>query len=456
MAVLQHDLTQGDPRRHILLFALPLVQAMIFQAMYNAVDLFFAGRYLGLSGQAAVSVCGPVMNVFLRTVNGMSMGVSLLVGRRHGMGDMAYTRRGANTSITLYAMAAVAVTALGVGATPFLLRLIQTPAEALPMATTYLQIVFSGSIFTMGYSLINAFQRGFGDSRSSLYFVMVSTVVNIALDWFFLRFTDLQAAGLALATVAAQAVSFLLGVLYFRKNGHVVSFRLSSLTLHRGDAAELLRLGVPSAFQQLLVTAAHLTLSGIANSFGLAATAAYGIGLRIDAFAALPASAAGDSVAAFAAQNFGVGDEKRANEGRKGGAQLALLMGLAVAAVVLLFAPQLAGIFNQDPEVVALAASYLRWVTPLYLLVAYVYTYIGFVRGSGNTLFPVVQTLFIQYVVRIPLAMLLAYTLKLNLTGVALAWVVAPLGSFFIYAVYHHTGLWRRAWRRAQAKTAEK
>lgn len=450
MAVLQHDLTQGDPRRHILLFALPLIQAMIFQAMYNAVDLFFAGQYLGLAGQAAVSVCGPVMNVLLRTVNGMSIGVSILVGRRVGMGDDAYTRRGANTALTLYAMGAGALTLLGILCTPLILRMVQTPAEAMAGATSYLRIVFSGSVFTMGYSLINAFQRGFGDSRSSLYFVMVSTLVNIVLDWFFLSFTRLEAAGLALATVAAQAVSFLLGVAYFRKNGHLVDFRPSSFHLHKGDAKDLLSLGLPTAFQQLLLTAAQLTLAGIANSFGLAATTAYGIGLRIDAFAALPATAVGDAVSAFSSQNFGVGNEKRAIEGRKQGNLLAVGMGCVIAVAVLLFAPQLARIFNKDPEVLALAVPYLRWITPLYPLLAAVQAPVGFVRGSGNTLFPVLQTLLVQYVIRLPLAFFFAYTLDLQLIGVALAWSVAPAVSVCIYTFYLRSGLWRKASRKAE------
>ncbi len=456
MAVLQHDLTQGDPRKHILLFALPLVQAMIFQAMYNAVDLFFAGKYLGLSGQAAVSVCGPVMNVLLRTVNGMSIGVSILIGRRHGMGREEDTRQSANTAITLYAIGSAVLSVLGILCTPLILRLIQTPPQAFAGASAYLRIVFAGSVFTMGYSLINALQRGFGDSKSSLYFVIISTLVNVALDWFFLTFTRLEAAGLALATVAAQAVSFLMGIAYFRKNRHVVDFRLSSFTLHKEDVRDLLSLGLPTALQQLLLTAAQLTLSGIANSFGLTASTAYGIGLRIDAFAALPATAVGDAVSAFASQNFGVGNEARAVEGRKAGNRLAVSMGLVIAVLVLLLAPRLAGIFNRDPEVLALSTTYLRWVTALYPLMAAVQSPTGFVRGAGNTLFPVLQTVLVQYVIRLPLAFFFSYTLNLQLIGVALAWVAAPSVSIFIYGGYIHSGHWRKSCRRLDGGDPQK
>ncbi len=456
MAVLQHDLTKGDPQKHILLFALPLVQAMIFQAMYSAVDLFFAGRFLGQAGQAAVSVCGPVMNVFLRTVGGMGIGVSIFIGRRQGMGDDAYTLRGANTILTLYAIGAAAITVLGFLFTPAILWLVQTPAEALPMATTYLRIVFSGSVFTIGYSLINSLQRGFGDAKSSLYFVMISTLVNIVLDWALLAFTTLEAAGLALATVAAQAVSFLLGVAYFRCNHHMVDFRLRSFCFHKDDAKEVLTLGLPTSAQQLLITAAQLTLSGIANSFGAAATVAYGIGLRIDSFASLPASAVGDAVTAFASQNFSAGDEERALQGRKAGVRLSLAMGTAVGAVVFVFAPQLAGLFNADPEVVALATGYLRRVVPLYILVSWVHPASGFIRGTGNTVFPMFQSLMGQYVARLPVAFFCAYFLHMGLNGVAMAWDVAPMVSIVLNGLYLRSGRWRKGWERAKGRAAKK
>lgn len=451
MAVLQRDLTRGDPQKHIIAFSIPLIQAMLFQALYNAVDLFFAGRFLGLEGQAAVSVCGPVMNVFMRTVAGMSLGVNLLVGRRKGSGDLEYTLRGANTAISIYAIGAAVISVLGVLTAPWILRLVRTPAEAMPAATAYLRIVFLGSVFTMGYSLINAFQRGFGDARSSLYFVMVSTLVNIALDYVLLAFTGLQAAGLAIATVTAQAVSFLMGVAYFRINKHVIDFRLSSLRLHRGDALELLSLGIPSAVQYLLINAAKLTLTGIANSFGTVAAVAYGIGLKIDSFASLPHQAMEESTLAFASQNFGIGDETRAVEGRKASVRISLCISLFMMTVIFAFAPQLAGIFTTDDEVLAQAVLFLRCVVPMYLASALARTPSGFVRASGNTIFPVFQTLLGQYVTRIPVAFFCAYVLDMGLAGVAVAWIAAPTVSAIAYGVYIHTGLWRRSWKRMKA-----
>lgn len=444
MAVLQRDLTKGDPQKHIILFSIPLIQAMIFQALYNAVDMFFAGRYLGIEGQAAVSVCGPVMNVFTRTVAGMSLGVNLLIGRRKGAGDMEYTLRGANTAISLYAIGAAILSTLGVILAPAILRLVQTPAEAMPEATAYLRVVFLGSVFTMGYNLINAFQRGFGDAKSSLYFVLVSTLVNVVLDYLFLAYTDLQAAGLAIATVAAQATSFLMGVAYFRINKHVIDFRLSSLCFHKGDAVELLSLGIPSAIQYLLINAAKLTLTGVANSFGTISSVAYGIGLKIDSFASLPHQAMEEATLAFASQNFGVGDEERAAEGRRASTRMSVCIAVFMMMVVFAFAPQLAGIFNSDPVVLEQSVTFLRCIVPMYLASALARTPSGFVRASGNTKFPIFQTILGQYLTRIPVAMLCAYVLDLGLAGVAIAWIAAPTVSAIAYGVYIHSGLWRK------------
>lgn len=451
MAVLQRDLTHGDPQKQIIAFSIPLIQAMIFQALYNAVDLFFAGQYLGIEGQAAVSVCGPVMNVFMRTVAGMSLGVNLLIGRRKGAGDLEYTLRGANTAISLYAIGAAIVSTVGFILAPFMLRIVQTPAQAMTEATAYLRIVFLGSVFTMGYNLINAFQRGFGDAKSSLYFVLVSTLVNVVLDYLFLVFTDLQAAGLAIATVAAQAASFLMGVAYFRVNKHVIDFRLSSLRLNKADAVELLSLGIPSAIQYLLINAAKLTLTGIANSFGTISAVAYGIGLKIDSFASLPHQAMEEATLAFASQNFGVGDEKRAEEGRKASTRMSVCIAVFMMVVVFIFAPQLAGIFNSDPAVLEQSVTFLRCIVPMYLASALARTPSGFVRASGNTKFPIFQTLLGQYLTRIPVALFCAYVLDLGLAGVAVAWIAAPTVSAIAYGVYIRTGLWRRHAKKVKA-----
>lgn len=451
MAVLQRDLTHGDPQKQIIAFSIPLIQAMIFQALYNAVDLFFAGQYLGIEGQAAVSVCGPVMNVFMRTVAGMSLGVNLLIGRRKGAGDLEYTLRGANTAISLYAIGAAIVSTVGFILAPFMLRIVQTPAQAMTEATAYLRIVFLGSVFTMGYNLINAFQRGFGDAKSSLYFVLVSTLVNVVLDYLFLVFTDLQAAGLAIATVAAQAASFLMGVAYFRVNKHVIDFRLSSLRLNKADAVELLSLGIPSAIQYLLINAAKLTLTGIANSFGTISAVAYGIGLKIDSFASLPHQAMEEATLAFASQNFGVGDEKRAEEGRKASTRMSVCIAVFMMVVVFIFAPQLAGIFNSDPAVLEQSVTFLRCIVPMYLASALARTPSGFVRASGNTKFPIFQTLLGQYLTRIPVALFCAYVLDLGLAGVAVAWIAAPTVSAIAYGIYIRTGLWRRHAKKVKA-----
>lgn len=451
MAVLQRDLTHGDPQKQIIAFSIPLIQAMIFQALYNAVDLFFAGQYLGIEGQAAVSVCGPVMNVFMRTVAGMSLGVNLLIGRRKGAGDLEYTLRGANTAISLYAIGAAIVSTVGFILAPFMLRIVQTPAQAMTEATAYLRIVFLGSVFTMGYNLINAFQRGFGDAKSSLYFVLASTLVNVVLDYLFLVFTDLQAAGLAIATVAAQAASFLMGVAYFRVNKHVIDFRLSSLRLNKADAVELLSLGIPSAIQYLLINAAKLTLTGIANSFGTISAVAYGIGLKIDSFASLPHQAMEEATLAFASQNFGVGDEKRAEEGRKASTRMSVCIAVFMMVVVFIFAPQLAGIFNSDPAVLEQSVTFLRCIVPMYLASALARTPSGFVRASGNTKFPIFQTLLGQCLTRIPVALFCAYVLDLGLAGVAVAWIAAPTVSAIAYGVYIRTGLWRRHAKKVKA-----
>ncbi|ERI97218.1 MULTISPECIES: MATE family efflux transporter [Eubacteriales] len=444
---LQNDLTRGGVRGHILRFALPLIVSNLFQALYNAVDMFFVGRYTGTAGLAAVSVSGPIMNIMIMTITGLSIGVSVMIASYAGRGEDGEVVQAAGTSIALYLLLAAAVTALGILFTPQILRLVQTPAEAFDQAVAYLRTIFAGIVFMFGYNLICAFQRGFDDSRSSMIFVLVATVTNIVLDFVFLRFFQLGAFGASLATVISQSVSFFMGVAYFRLNRHVITFHPKTIRISRPHLKRLLHLGLPTAAQQLLLNVAMTTFSGLANSFGLQASAAYGIGIKIDSFAMLPSDAINASMSSFSSQNLGAGKPERITEGLKESMKLALLIAAAVAAIVALFGSRIAGVFNSDPAVQELAGSYLRLSCLSYFGFATVHPLIGFLRGTGNSMVNFYNVFLSQYAVRIPVAFLC--TRLMGFSGIAVAVIIGPIVSTLLYAWYIASGRWKRS---AEAK----
>lgn len=451
---LHNDLTQGSVDSHIIRFSLPLLMSNLLQALYNAVDMYFAGLYLGTEGLCAVSVAGPVMNVLFMTIAGMSVGVTVLIGSYAGKNDKAQIEQTAGTAISLYALCALCITILGILLTPALLTLIVTPAEAFDMAVEYLRIVFVGVTFTLGYNLIGAFQRGFGDSRSSLLFVSIATLTNVGLDMLFMGELHMGARGAALATVASQALSFLLGLAYFRYKKHVISFMPRAWRWSGAHLRELARLGLPSALQQLSLNVSHLTLNGIVNTYGLVVSAAYGIGVKLDSFAILPSNALNDAVAAFTSQNLGAGHEERALSSIRAARRTALLINAAVTIGIVLFAGKLAGLFNSDPTVVETATTYLHITCVMYILYAYVHPTIGFVKGSGNAMFTFTNSLQAQYLVRIPAALLFSKVFGLGYIGVAIAWICAPLFSNFTYAFYLRSGKWRGKLSKAKSAVA--
>ncbi len=449
---LQNDLTTGDVNRHILRYASPLLLSNIFQALYNAVDMYFVGKYLGAAGLSAVSVSGSVMNILFMTIAGMSVGVSVVIGSHQGKGDISGLQKTAGTAISLYALCAVGITLLGLLFSPAILRLCATPQEAYPMAVAYLRIIFCGIPFTLGYHLICAFQRGFGDSRSSLLFVAIATCMNAVLDLILIRDFQLGARGAAIATVCSQALAFCLGVIYFRWKRHVISFAPRAWRWDIPSLKDLVRLGLPSALQQLSLNVSHLTLNGIVNTYGLVASAAYGIGVKLDSFAILPCNAINDAVAGFTSQNLGAGQEERALSSIRAAQKISLSVNAFLLVCIALLAPSLAGIFNDDPAVVQTAADYLHTVCMMYLLYAYVHPIIGFVKGSGNAMFTLVNGLEAQYLVRIPAALLLSKALGLGLTGVALAWICAPAFSTITYTCFLRRGKWKIRLQKARER----
>lgn len=439
---LKNDLTKGNLNKQILFFALPIVVSNMFQALYNAVDLYFVGRYLGTAGTVAVSVSGPVMNVLFMAVAGMSLGVTILISSLVGLNDQERIKRVANTAITMFLLGSVFITVAGLVLSPHILQWISTPQEAMDYAIGYLRIIFMGMIFTLGYNLVCALQRGFGDSKSSMYFVMAATFVNIVLDYIFVAKMNMDVYGAAYATVIGQAVSFLLSIVYFKSKKHIVTFNPKEYTWDKAVAKDIMRIGLPSAFQQATINVAYLALNGIVNSYGIVASAAYGICVKLDNFAVLPCTAVNDSVAAITSQNLGVGQKDRAVASIWAGRKLIIPFNIVLMVIILMFAENLTGIFNTDPEVVEMASKYIRISCWMYILYAIYYPLMGFIKGTGNAMFALKNTVVAQLIIRVPVAYFMARTMGFGFYGVAAAWIIAPIWSNTVYTIYLKSGKW--------------
>lgn len=439
---LQKDLTTHKVPLQITVFVLPLIISDLLSSLYNAVDMVFVGQFAGINSLAAVSVCGPIMTILVIVISGFSSGVAVVVANYKGRNDEDSVRRAGNTSCAFYLVLALATTCLGQIFVPQILNAVQTPLEALGEANIYLRTVFLGLVFQFGYGLICALQRGFGDSKSPMVFVIIASFINLACDFMLVGLLHMGAFGAALGTVIAQACTFFMGILHFRRGKHVITFRLGDIRFHKTEMLAVFRIGLPTALNEVFVTIAMLTVSAVANTYGVACSAAYGIGRNIDNFATISDSAMNNAMAVFASQNVGAGKPERALTGLKSAAVLSVCISICFTPFVYFFADQLVSIFDRTPEVITAATTYLRVASFSYVLFAMVGPLIGFIRGTGNQFITVIVGLIAQYVFRVPTAFIA--TKYMGFSGLGVAILVGPLSSVVMYTAVVVTGLWKR------------
>ena len=444
MKHIENDLTQGSVFRKLCAFTLPFIGANLLQTLYGMVDLYIVGRFAATADISAVSVAGTVIATFLMLLIGLSVGATVVVGQRFGAGDRDSLPSVSATAFTLAWIVGAALMAVVAALAVPLLRWINTPEEAMRGAVSYMLICSVGYIFQSVYNMLSGILRGVGDSRSPLLFVAVSTVFNIVGDVVLVGVLGLGAAGAAIATVLAQLLCMVYGILHVKRRGFPFDFRPGSYRLDRGDAGQLLRIGVPVALQELLVMLSFIVLSGIINTFGLRASAAAGILDKIFLFATVPTNAFNASISAMVAQNIGAGEPRRAVRCLWYGSLLSGLFALAFFLLALFIPDRLIGIFTKDGGVIAEGVKYYTGYKYDYILCSLVFCANGFINGTGRTRFTLVNNIVSTYAVRIPACLLAAGVLELGLVGVGWALPLATLVQVIVAYAFFFSGRWKR------------
>ena len=432
------DFTQGSILKKLSLFMLPILGALILQAAYGAVDLLVVGRFGSTAGLSAVSTGSQVLNLVTFVVTQLAMGVTVLIARY--LGEKKPEQIG-----SVLGGAAVVFTLLSAGMFILLVcfaqpisKLMQAPQEALGLTVRYVQICGSGIIFIVAYNLLSAIYRGLGDSKSPLLFVLVACVVNIAGDLLLVAGFHMDAAGAAIATVLAQAVSVVFAIVMLLRKQLPFSIAKSDFRIN-AQCQRFLSIGLPLALQELLTQLSFLALCAFVNRLGLAASSGYGVASKIVSFAMLVPSALMQSMASFVAQNVGAGNQKRAKQSMKTGISIGLIIGCAVFALVMLKGDRLAGLFSPDAEVVQKGFEYLKGFAPETILTAVLFSMIGYFNGNNKTLWVMIQGLIQTLLVRLPLAYFMSIQPHASLTLIGLAAPISTLvGIILNIAFYIH------------------
>lgn len=440
-----NDLTEGNVNKQLLKFAMPFLFAQLLQAFYSMTDMFIVGRYMGDYGIAAVNN-SSTMTVFITAlVSGFALSGTVLVAQYIGAKDEENAKTTIGTIFTMFFFISIFITIAGLLVTNFLLKVLNTPAEAYIEAKNYLQICFAGTIFICGYNAVSAVLRGLGDSKRPLYFVIVATGVNIVLDILFVGTFQMGAAGAALATVLAQGLSFVLSVWTLYKDNFIFDFKLKSFRMERDKIPLIIKIGFPSAVQSTVVNFSYLFIISNINTYGLAASTASGIGTKIDSFAILPTIAISQAVASMAGQNLGAGKYDRAKHTLFAGIRISVLFSVFIFIVVRLFARHIIGLFGCTPETVEIGISYVRLVTYAYFFNAITFVVNGLANGAGYSIFAMLNAILNLIVSRIPLILVFTHIFHMGLNGIFLAMGISQVTGVISSAIFYLTGKWKRS-----------
>lgn len=378
------NMTSGPITPQLVRFTVPLVLGNLFQLTYNAADSVIVGRLVGEDALAAVGTSNPLMTLAILFINGMCLGAGILVSTAFGAGDYGRLEKQVSTTAIAGGVFSLAFSLLCILLATPLLQLMQVPAEVLPIASSYLRVVFAGLIFTFFYNFLAATLRALGDSQSALYFLMLSAVLNIFGDLFCIAVMGWGVEGAALSTVASEALCCLCCAVYIQIRVPVLRLGKKWLVFDPSLLRQTVSYGWTTAMQQGTVQLGKLAVQAVVNTMGVSAMAAFTAASRVDDFAYTPQQNIGHAMTTLMAQNRGAGNSDRVRKGFLAGMRIEAVYGLLIMAVCFFGADPIIRLFADDPEVVDLGVRFLRLVSLFYLFPSATNGIQGGFRGIGK------------------------------------------------------------------------
>ena len=435
------NMTVGSPAGHIFYFALPLLLGSFLQQLYNMVDSWVVGNYAGDASLAAVGVGYPVIFMFTSLFMGLSGGGTVVIAQFYGAGNMGRVRDAVDTVYTAFMASAIPITLLALGLVKPVLLLMQVQADAWAESWLYLTVVSAGLVGAIGYNLNAGILGGLGNSRTTLLFLAISSVMNIVLDLVFVLGLGMGVLGVALGTIISQAFSWLFGLFYINRRYPAIAIRPFCRRFDRALFRPIMGIGLPAGIQMSLVALGAMVVMSKINSFGKEFAAAYNVGSKLDSLAFLPVQSLSNAVTAFVGQNTGA---KRPDRVRRGIRMTvaASVVWSAVMLVLIPLGPTLVGFFSDTPAVIHSGTVYLRCIMPFYVLFSVMFCLNNAMRGAGDSLFPMLDVIFSLILVRVPAVYWFAdhYGPDYMYYGVGVGWCV----GFTLSVVYYLSGRWKR------------
>ena len=436
------DFTTGQPWKKISMFALPLVFSNLLQQLYNTADSMIVGRGVSHVGLAAVGLSGPYLRVLTSLFMGIAMGGNVLIAQYYGAKDKAGLQRTVHSAIVLSVSVGIVLSVAGIVLSPLILRLTGAPEDVYPMALLYMRILFSGIVFQMTYNMLASFLRGMGNSHTQLTILIISTISNTVLTWVFVIYFKWGVAGAAIGTIFSQFLSVVIIFFYLQRN-EWTRISIKDLKIHGEQTKELLRIGLPTAVSQVALSFAGMIVMGFISSYGTEQIAGYSSGNTFDMYILMPIAALNMSVTPFAAQNVGAGKMDRVYTAAKQVVLINTCFNLVLSALVLLFRRPLLGLFTDNPGTIAAGAVMLMWIVPTNILSSITQPLSGVIRGSGDSLTPMINSLLSVVIVRIPIIILLN-SIYNRIEVVYVSQAIANACALVHILIVYNRGNWKR------------
>lgn len=435
------DLTVGKESSLILQFAWPMLLGNAFQQLYNIVDSIIVGNYLGKEALAAVGASSPIVFTLISLIIGLSMGFAIIISQYFGAKDINMVKRAIDTMNIFLFFASILITTIGIFLAEPILKMINTPTDILPQAALYLKIYMGGLTFIFGYNGVASILRGLGDSKTPLYFLIISTVLNIILVLLFVVVFKWGISGAAIATLIAQGFAFISSVFYLNKTHKIIRFSFLNLIFDKYIFKKSLLIGLPSGFQMTFVSLGMIALLSIVNTFGTNVIAAYSVAIRIDSFASLPAMTLAGALSSFVGQNIGAGKTDRVKKGYVATLKMNLIITIVLTSVIVILPGWLMKAFTPDVDIIGIGKEYLYIVSAFYIVYTTMFINMGVMRGAGDTIIPMLITLFSLWLIRIPLAWVMSKYFGYH--GIWWAIPMAWFSGMILSYIYYKTGKWK-------------
>lgn len=437
------DMTQGNPMKLIFTFAVPMLIGNIFQQLYNMVDSIVVGQFGGANALAAVGSSFPIIFLLISMIMGLTMGGGIIISQLYGAKQMEKVRRAISTALIFQGVAAIIVTILGLSLSRWMLTLLNTPPEVFEDSATYMRIFFSGLLAMFAYNAFSGILRSLGDSKTPLYFLIVSTFVNIGLDILFVAQFGWGVAGVAWATIIAQSTSAVLCVIYIYLKVPLLALKPKDFIFDKSLFITMIKLGIPSSIQQTLASTGMIAVQGLVNSFGPITMAAFTAAGRLDSLANMPAMNLGMSASTYTGQNLGANRVDRVQAGLIAALKIMAIISISMSVLVYMAGPHLITIFIKSSEtgVIMQGVDYMKTVSIFYIVFGIMLVFNGILRGAGDTTVPMYAT-----IINLTVRVIAAYTLSSTSLGYRGIWMSLPIGwcASAIIPVYRYfTGKWK-------------